>query len=73
MFLATRPVLVANFDRESLIFGDEARSRHHFGVSKLQFWRRDSFSSPFWVEKCLILATRSFLVGLSPYNCVKKE
>ncbi|WP_368975456.1 hypothetical protein NST61_02590 [Caldifermentibacillus hisashii] len=36
-----------------------------------QFWRRDPFSSPFWVEKSLILATSPNLVtvfGLEMLN-----
>jgi hypothetical protein len=40
-----------------LYFGDETRSRHHFGLEKAQFWRRAPFSSPFWGGKSSILTT----------------
>ncbi|WP_368975462.1 hypothetical protein NST61_02605 [Caldifermentibacillus hisashii] len=69
--MTTKPNLVTVLGRKKLNFGDETQSRHHFGVSKLQFWRRDSFSSPFWVEKSLILATKPNLVtvfGLGMLN-----
>ncbi|MCB7078799.1 hypothetical protein LI012_18735, partial [Caldibacillus thermoamylovorans] len=39
-------------------------SRHQFGVRNGQFWRRDSFSSPFWGEKWSILTTRLVLVTI---------
>jgi len=60
--LATRLVLVTVFGRKSLIFGDEASSRHRFEAKNALFWRRDSFSSPFLVENLSILATRLVLV-----------
>ncbi|MBU5340810.1 MULTISPECIES: hypothetical protein [Bacillaceae] len=50
-FLTTRPVLVATFGLGSLYFDDETRSRHRFWSGNAQFWRRDPFSSPFWVKK----------------------
>ncbi|WP_270578348.1 hypothetical protein [Caldibacillus thermoamylovorans] len=45
--MATKLVLVTILRRKMLVFGDEARSRHHFEVKNAQFWRRASFSSPF--------------------------
>ncbi|WP_368974509.1 hypothetical protein NST61_15995 [Caldifermentibacillus hisashii] len=45
-----------------LYFDDETRFRHHFGVEKAQFWRRDPFSSPFWGEKLHFLTTSLNLV-----------
>ncbi|WP_368986351.1 hypothetical protein NST54_02215 [Caldifermentibacillus hisashii] len=71
MFLAARPVLVAVLGRKKLNFGDETQSRHHFWLRNACFWRRDSFSSPLLVEKCLFLATRLVLVtvfGLGMLN-----
>ncbi|MDL0420245.1 hypothetical protein QPM05_09005 [Caldibacillus thermoamylovorans] len=47
-----------------LNFDDEPESRHHFGVEKAQFWRRDPFSSPFWGEKSSILTTSPVLVTI---------
>ncbi|MEC5273042.1 hypothetical protein [Caldifermentibacillus hisashii] len=38
------------------------RFRRHFGVKNALFWRRDPFSSPFWVGKSSILAARPNLV-----------
>ncbi|WP_269920106.1 hypothetical protein, partial [Caldifermentibacillus hisashii] len=38
--LATRLVLVTVFGRKSLIFGDEASSRHRFEAKNALFWRR---------------------------------
>ena len=61
-FLATKPVLVTVLRRKMLVFGDEARSRHHFEAKNARFWRRDSFSSPFLVENLSILATKPNLV-----------
>ncbi|MEC5270927.1 hypothetical protein [Caldifermentibacillus hisashii] len=60
--MATRLVLVAVFGLEMLSFGDETQSRHRFWSGNAQFWRRDPFSSPFWVKKSLILTTRLDLV-----------
>ncbi|MED3644576.1 hypothetical protein P5F75_14490, partial [Caldifermentibacillus hisashii] len=62
--LTTRLVLVTVLGRKKLNFGDETQSRHHFWLRNACFWRRGPFSSPFWVEKSLILATRSFLVAV---------
>ncbi|WP_346200275.1 hypothetical protein NSQ96_17785 [Caldifermentibacillus hisashii] len=45
--MATRPVLVGIFERETPFFGDETRSRRHFEVKNSFFWRRDPFSSAF--------------------------
>jgi len=61
-FLAARPLLVTILRREMLFFDDETFSRHHFEPEIAPFWRRNLFSSPFWGEKCSILATRPFLV-----------
>ncbi|MCM3053631.1 hypothetical protein [Caldibacillus thermoamylovorans] len=47
-----------------LYFGDETRFRHHFGLEKAQFWRRDPFSSPFWGEKLHFLTTRPVFVTI---------
>ncbi|MCB5936135.1 hypothetical protein LI012_09445 [Caldibacillus thermoamylovorans] len=46
-FLATKPILVVILRRETLFFGDELRSRHHFWVENIIFWRRAPFSSSF--------------------------
>ncbi|WP_269920152.1 hypothetical protein, partial [Caldifermentibacillus hisashii] len=62
--MATRSFLVAVLGRKKLNFGDETQSRHHFWLRNACFWRRDPFSSPFLGEKCLFLATRSFLVAV---------
>jgi hypothetical protein len=62
--LATRPVLVAILRWDSLSFGDETRSRRHFGIRIAIFWRRDPFSSVFWDEIRFLLATRLILVGI---------
>ncbi|MEN0658736.1 hypothetical protein NSQ96_04590 [Caldifermentibacillus hisashii] len=45
--MATSPILVVILRRETLFFGDEPRSRHHFWVENIIFWRRDPFSSSF--------------------------
>ena len=45
-----------------LNFGDEPRSRRRFEAGNSIFWRRASFSSPFYVEKDSILATKPILV-----------
>ncbi|MCB5936221.1 hypothetical protein LJB62_15080 [Bacillus sp. DFI.2.34] len=69
--MTTRLVLVAVLGRKKLNFGDETQSRHHFWLRNACFWRRDPFSSPFWVEKSLILATKPVLVtvfGLGMLN-----
>ncbi|WP_363551341.1 hypothetical protein [Caldifermentibacillus hisashii] len=60
--MATSPVLVTILGWKKLNFGGETRSRRHFGVKNALFWRRDRISSPFWSEKCPILATRPNLV-----------
>ncbi|MBU5341764.1 hypothetical protein [Caldifermentibacillus hisashii] len=46
--MATRPFLVTTLSRKLLHFGDETFSRHHFEPKIAPFWRRNSFSSPFW-------------------------
>ncbi len=54
-----------------LNFGDEIHSRRRFWSRNAQFWRRNLFSSPFWVKKSLILTTRLDLVtvfGLGMLN-----
>ncbi|MBU5343058.1 hypothetical protein [Caldifermentibacillus hisashii] len=43
--MATRPVLVVVFGRETPFFGDEIHSRHCFESKNTNFWRRDPFSS----------------------------
>ncbi|WP_368997325.1 hypothetical protein [Caldifermentibacillus hisashii] len=45
--MATSPVLVVVLRRETLFFGDEPHSRHHFWVENIIFWRRAPFSSSF--------------------------
>ncbi|MGG3690680.1 hypothetical protein [Caldifermentibacillus hisashii] len=45
--MATRPLLVVVFARETSFFGDETTSRRRFEARKLLFWRRDHFSSSF--------------------------
>ncbi|MBU5340966.1 hypothetical protein [Caldifermentibacillus hisashii] len=62
--MTTRLVLVAVFRRKTLYFGDEHRSRHRFEVKNALFWRRASFSSPFWGEKHYFLTTRPILVTI---------
>ncbi|MBU5341501.1 hypothetical protein [Caldifermentibacillus hisashii] len=64
MFLATKPFLVTILSRETPFFGDEPRSRRRFGVRNSIFWRRAAFSSPFWGEKVMFLATRLNLVTI---------
>ncbi|CEE00132.1 hypothetical protein BT1A1_0271 [Caldibacillus thermoamylovorans] len=64
IFLATRPVLVVFLSRETLIFGDETRSRRLFKPGNAPFWRRDPFSSSFLLGKLLFLATRFILVTI---------
>jgi hypothetical protein len=54
--------LVVFLSRETLIFGDETRSRRLFLAGNSFFWRRNPFSSSFFGWKLLFLATRSFLV-----------
>ncbi|WP_404996642.1 hypothetical protein [Caldifermentibacillus hisashii] len=69
--MTTRSFLVTVLGRKKLNFGDETQSRHRFWSGNAQFWRRDPFSSPFWVEKSLILATKPNLVttfGLGMLN-----
>ncbi|WP_269920151.1 hypothetical protein [Caldifermentibacillus hisashii] len=62
--MTTRFILVTVLGRKMLNFGDETQSRHRFWLRKLLFWRRDPFSSPFWVEKASILTTRLVLVAV---------
>ncbi|WP_152032317.1 hypothetical protein [Caldibacillus thermoamylovorans] len=62
--MATKPVLVTVLGKKIPNFDDETQSRHHFWVRNACFWRRGPFSSPFWVEKSLILATRFILVAV---------
>ncbi|WP_346208039.1 hypothetical protein NSS91_02130 [Caldifermentibacillus hisashii] len=62
--MAARPVLVAVLGRKMLNFCGETQSRHRFWSGNAQFWRRDPFSSPFWEEKSIILATRPNLVAV---------
>ncbi|WP_346206917.1 hypothetical protein NSS89_02885 [Caldifermentibacillus hisashii] len=69
--LTTRSFLVVVLGKKIPSFDDEPRSRHRFWVRNACFWRRDPFSSPFWVEKSLILATKPNLVtvfGLGMLN-----
>ncbi|MBU5340809.1 MULTISPECIES: hypothetical protein [Bacillaceae] len=61
--MTTKPNLVTVLGRKKLNFGDETQSRHHFWLRNACFWRRDPFSSPFWVEKASILTTRLVLVA----------
>ncbi|MGG3856334.1 hypothetical protein ABET36_18555, partial [Caldifermentibacillus hisashii] len=61
-FLATRPLLVVTFGRETPFFGDETRSRRHFVAENSTFWRRDPFSSSFCAGNLYFLATKLFLV-----------
>ncbi|MCB5935946.1 hypothetical protein LJB62_13655 [Bacillus sp. DFI.2.34] len=60
--MATRPLLVNFFGRETPFFGDETSSRQLFEPENAHFWRRDLFSSSFWGKKLTFLATRLFLV-----------
>ncbi|MEN0658228.1 hypothetical protein NST11_02195 [Caldifermentibacillus hisashii] len=62
--MATRSFLVTVLGRKMLNFGGETQSRHHFWLRNACFWRRGPFSSPLLGEKCLFLATRSFLVAV---------
>ena len=62
--LATKPILVTIFQWKTHYFDDEPRSRHRFEVKKALFWRRASFSSPFWGENHPILTTRPVLVTI---------
>ena len=59
--LTTSPILVTNFGRKMLNFGDEPSSRHHFEPRNSNFWRRNPFSSPLGGGKCSFLATKPFL------------
>ncbi|MCB7077515.1 hypothetical protein LI012_11895 [Caldibacillus thermoamylovorans] len=61
-FLATRPLLVITFARETSFFGDETRSRRLFCTGNPLFWRRDPFSSSFLHGKLPFLATKPLLV-----------
>ncbi|MBU5340573.1 hypothetical protein [Caldifermentibacillus hisashii] len=45
--MLTRYIFVDFFRLESLIFGDETGTRHHFAVRNAHFWRRDRNSLPF--------------------------
>ncbi|WP_404996623.1 hypothetical protein [Caldifermentibacillus hisashii] len=60
--MATRPLLVVVFARETSFFGDETHSRRRFVPENLTFWRRDLFSSSFGGGKPSFLATRPLLV-----------
>jgi hypothetical protein len=62
--LATRIKLVTILGRKTPIFDDETYSRHRFEVKNALFWRRASFSSPFWGEKHYFLTTRPILVTI---------
>ncbi|MEL3955900.1 hypothetical protein NST17_01485 [Caldifermentibacillus hisashii] len=62
IFLATKPVLVVFLSRETLIFGDETRSRRLFLAGNSPFWRRNPFSSSFFGWKLTFLATKPVLV-----------
>ncbi|WP_368985968.1 hypothetical protein NST54_18315 [Caldifermentibacillus hisashii] len=46
-FLATTPFLVDFLRRKTPLFGDDTRSRRHFGAENSIFWRRHPFSSSF--------------------------
>jgi len=72
-FLMTKRNLVGILWWESQFFGDETPSRRHFEPRNPIFWRRNPFSSSFWAGNRHLLTTKRNLVGLSPYNCVKKE
>jgi hypothetical protein len=61
-FLATRSSLVVFLSRETLISGDETRSRRLFLAGNSLFWRRDPFSSSFFGRKLIFLATKPVLV-----------
>ncbi|MEN0664895.1 hypothetical protein [Caldifermentibacillus hisashii] len=60
--MATKPVLVVFLSRETLIFGDETRSRRLFLAGNSFFWRRDPLSSAFFGWKLIFLATKPVLV-----------
>ncbi|WP_404996732.1 hypothetical protein [Caldifermentibacillus hisashii] len=62
--MSARPVLVVILSRETPFFGDEALSRRHFKPRNPIFWRRAAFSSPFWGEKVMFLATSPNLVTI---------
>ncbi|WP_156103185.1 hypothetical protein NSQ96_04915 [Caldifermentibacillus hisashii] len=62
--MATRIKLVTILGRKTPIFDDETYSRHRFEVKNALFWRRASFSSPFWGEKHYFLTTRIKLVTI---------
>ncbi|WP_152032390.1 hypothetical protein [Caldibacillus thermoamylovorans] len=62
-FLATKPLLVVFFAPETLFFGDDTRPRRLFCAEISTFWRRHSFSSPFWDRKRYFLATTLILVA----------
>ncbi|MEL3956279.1 hypothetical protein NST17_03500 [Caldifermentibacillus hisashii] len=62
--MATRLFLVVILSRETPFFGDEALSLRHFKPRNPIFWRRAAFSSPFWGEKVMFLATRPNLVTI---------
>ncbi|MEC5273041.1 hypothetical protein [Caldifermentibacillus hisashii] len=53
--MTTKPVLVTILRWKKLIFGDETRSRHHFGLEKAQFFDDETRSRHhFEVEKAHI-------------------
>ncbi|WP_368996856.1 hypothetical protein [Caldifermentibacillus hisashii] len=60
--MATRSSLVVFLSRETLIFGDETRSRRLFLAGNSFFWRRDPLSSSFFGWKLIFLATKPVLV-----------
>ncbi|WP_368997105.1 hypothetical protein [Caldifermentibacillus hisashii] len=62
--MATRLFLVVILSRETPFFGDEPCSRRHFEPRNPIFGRRAAFSSPFWGEKVMFLATRLNLVTI---------
>ncbi|WP_396234460.1 hypothetical protein [Caldifermentibacillus hisashii] len=62
IFLATRSSLVGIFWLETHFFGDETRSRRLFLAGNSLFWRRDPFSSSFFGQKLIFLATKPVLV-----------
>ncbi|MCB7071750.1 hypothetical protein LIZ76_17760, partial [Caldibacillus sp. 210928-DFI.2.22] len=61
--MVTRPVLVVVLRPKMLFFGDDTLSRRRFVPETSTFWRRNSFSSPFWDRKRYFLATTLILVA----------
>ncbi|WP_152032394.1 hypothetical protein [Caldibacillus thermoamylovorans] len=60
--MATRPLVVGIFVRETPFFGDDTLSRRLFEAKNSTFWRRDLLSSAFLCGKLHFLATTPFLV-----------